>query len=105
MATAIASSALRADLAEYLAQETYLRLLRQVEPVQILKPKAFLLQVARNLFLTGNRQILRRAELDIFNLGTQPGAEAAGQVETLVLKNIVLGMPQKASGRLRAQPL
>ncbi|MBC7666980.1 MAG: hypothetical protein H7236_00685, partial [Gemmatimonadaceae bacterium] len=52
-----------------LAQETYLRLLRQVEPVQILKPKAFLLQVARNLFLTGNRQIQRQAKPDICNLG------------------------------------
>lgn len=82
------------DLAEDLLQETYLRLVRQ-QPVEILKPKAFLLQVARNLFLTGYRQTVRRTELDTFSLRTQARSEGATQVETIVLKQIILGMPQK----------
>ena len=83
------------ELAEDLLQETYLRLLRQTEPVEILKPKAFLLQIARNLFLSGYRQTLRRAELDTVNVRTQARTEGGGQVEAIVLKQIILAMPQK----------
>lgn len=83
------------ELAEDLVQETYLRLLRQTEPVEILKPKAFLLQIARNLFLSGYRQTLRRAELDTANVRTQARTEGGGQVEAIVLKQIILAMPEK----------
>ncbi|MEJ6791064.1 sigma-70 family RNA polymerase sigma factor [Brevundimonas sp. BR2-1] len=84
-----------AEVAEDLLQDTYLRLLRQRVPPEIRKPKAFFLQVARNLFLDGYRKNLRRAEVDSFSLVSQAGAERSSQVEVLVLKQIVLGMPQK----------
>ena len=83
------------EIAEDLAQDIYLRLLRQTQPVEILKPKAFLLQVARNLFLSHYRRDLRRTELDTLSLRTQAQTEAAAQGEVIVLKEIILGMPQK----------
>ena len=83
------------DVAEDLLQDTYLRLLRQKAPVEIRKPKAFLLQVARNLFLGGYRRNLRRAEAEGWCLVRQAKAEESNQVETLLLKQIILAMPQK----------
>lgn len=83
------------EVAEDLLQDTYLRLLRQKAPVEIRKPKAFLLQVARNLFLDSYRRNVRRAEADTFSLASRARAEGSSQVERLVLKQIILGMPQK----------
>lgn len=83
------------EVAEDLLQDTYLRLLRQKAPTEIRRPKAFLLQVARNLFFDGYRRNLRRAEVDGFSLVTQTRAEGSSQVEALVLKQIILRMPQK----------
>ena len=83
-----------ADVADDLLQETYLRLLKQEAPTEILKPKAFLMQVARNLFLSHYRRDTRRSELDLFSLKARGQTEAAGQVEAVTLQQIILGLPQ-----------
>ncbi|RZI99393.1 MAG: RNA polymerase sigma factor [Brevundimonas sp.] len=82
------------DLAEDLLQETYLRILRQADPAEIRSPKAYLLQIARNLFIRDYRRKSRRAEVDPGFLWTQAKAEPSSQIQTLVLKEIILGMPQ-----------
>lgn len=81
-----------ADLAEDLLQDTYLKILRQQRPAEILKPKAFLLQVARNLFLSRYRRDPRREELDSWQ--SPPTSQAAAQDASLLLKDIVLNLPQ-----------
>ncbi|CAN5363422.1 sigma-70 family RNA polymerase sigma factor [soil metagenome] len=83
------------DLAEDLVQDTYLRLLRLSDPVEIRSPKAFLLQVARNLFLTRVARDKRRLELETPYFETQARTQASEQVELLILKEIILGMPRK----------
>ncbi len=83
------------EVAEDLLQETYLRLVRQTEVVEVHKPKAFLLRIARNLFLSGYRRDQRRAEIDGVSLTTRAQSEAASQVELLILKDIILRMPRK----------
>ncbi len=80
------------DLAEDLLQDTYSNILRQKRPVEIRKPKAFLLQVARNLFLSRYRRDRRREELDAWQ--SLPANQAAAQDASLLLKEIVLGLPK-----------
>lgn len=82
------------DLAEDLAQETYLRLLRQAQPLTVLHPKAFLLHVARNLFVTQYHQNLRRTERETISFGARAQVEAADQLELVALKEMVLSLPQ-----------
>lgn len=81
-----------ADLAEDLLQDTYLKILRQQHPVEIVKPKAFLLQVARNLFLSRYRRDRRREELDAWQ--SPLSSQAAAQDASLLLQDIVLSLPQ-----------
>lgn len=83
-----------AEMAEDLVQETYLRLLRQAQPLTVLRPKAFLLHVARNLFVTRYHQDLRRAERETVSFGARAQVEAADQLELVALKEIVLSLPQ-----------
>ena len=83
------------EVADDLLQETYLRVTRHAATIEILKPKAFLLQVARNVFLNGYRQNRNRAALEQPLLATRAQTTAADQVETIVLKDIILGMPEK----------
>lgn len=83
------------EIADDLLQETYLRVTRHAATIEILKPKAFLLQVARNVFLNGYRQNRNRAALEQPLLATRAQTTAADQVETIVLKDIILGMPEK----------
>ncbi|WP_421729445.1 RNA polymerase sigma factor [Brevundimonas sp.] len=83
------------EVADDLLQETYLRVTRHAATIEILKPKAFLLQVARNVFLNGYRQKRNRAALEQPLLATRAQTTAADQVETIVLKDIILGMPEK----------
>lgn len=83
-----------AELAEDLLQETYLKIVRRQDTEKILRPKAFLLQIARNLFLSHHRLNRRRAELDAASLQTQPFSHAAPQVAPLVLKDIILALPE-----------
>lgn len=68
---------------------------RHAATIEILKPKAFLLQVARNVFLNGYRQNRNRAALEHPLLATRTQTTAADQIETIVLKDIILGMPEK----------
>lgn len=81
-----------ADLAEDLLQDTYLKVLRQQRPAEILKPKAFPLQVARNLFLSRYRRDRRREELDAWQ--SPLFSQAAAQDTSLLLQDIVLSLPQ-----------
>ena len=81
-----------ADLAEDLLQDTYFNILRQKRPVEIRKPKAFLLQVARNLFVSRYRRDRRREELDAWR--SLPTSQAAAQDAFLLLKEVVLSLPQ-----------
>ncbi|CAN5398494.1 RNA polymerase sigma factor [soil metagenome] len=84
-----------AAVAEDLVQETYLRLVRQSQPVEIIRPKAYLLHLARNAFIDGYRRDRQRSELEARHYEAQGQTEAAGQVQTLILKEAILGMPQK----------
>lgn len=68
--------------------------LRLEAPPEILKPKAFLMQVARNLFLSHCRRDARPSELDLFSLKARGQTEAAGQVEAITLQQIIQGLPQ-----------
>lgn len=83
-----------AELAEDLVQETYLRLLRQAQPLRVLHPKAFLLRVARNLFVTQYHQDLRRTQREAVSFGARAQVEAADQLELIALKEMVLSLPQ-----------
>ena len=83
------------EVADDLLQETYLRVTRHAATIEILKPKAFLLQVARNVFLSDYRRDRNRSALEQPLLATQTRTAAPDQVETIVLKDIILGMPVK----------
>lgn len=83
------------DVADDLLQETYLRVTRHAATIEILKPKAFLLQVARNVFLSDYRRDQNRFALEQPLLATRAQTAAADQVEIVVLKDIILGMPVK----------
>ena len=83
------------DVADDLLQETYLRLMRQAAPVEILAPKAFLLQVAHNLFIDGYERDRARSAFESVQFPVQARGAAASQVETIVLKEIILGLPEK----------
>lgn len=71
-----------ADLAEDLLQDTYFNIVRQKRPVELRKPKAFLLQVARNLFVSRYRRDRRREELDAWQ--SLPTTQAAAQDASLL---------------------
>lgn len=60
-----------------------------------MKPKAFLLQVARNLFINGYRRDRLRAAHEQPLFATQARAAALAQVEAFALKDIILSMPEK----------
>src|SRR5690606_36363922 len=83
------------EVADDLLQETYLRVTRHAATIEIVKPKAFLLQVARNLFINGYRRDRLRAAHEQPLFATQARTAAPAQVEALVLKDIILGMPPK----------
>ncbi|MCI3135339.1 RNA polymerase sigma factor [Phenylobacterium aquaticum] len=86
------------EAAEDLAQETYLRLARSGPQAEVLvHPKAYLMRVAVNLAqdqaLYEHRHV-RGAALAQESLGQATQVEVASQVETLVLKDIILSMPK-----------
>lgn len=81
-----------AAVAEDLVQETYLRLMRQRQPVEILKPKAYLLHLARNAFFDDFRRYHRR-ETETRELALQ--APIAPVEQNQALKEVVLSMPPK----------
>lgn len=83
-----------AAVAEDLVQETYLRLMRQRHPVEILTPKAYLLHVARNAFFDDFRRNRRREEVETCAIFQVPVA-LAEQDQALILKDVILGMPPK----------
>lgn len=83
------------EVADDLLQETYLRVVRQAQPAEIQSPKAFLLQVARNLFIDGYKRDRARADYEASLFAIQARAAPAAQVETVVLKEIILAMPLK----------
>lgn len=82
------------DVADDLFQETYLRLARQTSPKPIASPKAYLLQVARNIFINGYRREQRRAVVEAAQFALPEVIEAANQLQAVVLREIVLGMPK-----------
>ena len=83
-------SRLGPDEAADMVQETYLRI-APYDGESIRHPKAFLLRVALNLVRDDRRRQARRARL----LDEQPAAEAeaASQLDQILLKQIVLTMP------------
>lgn len=83
------------EVADDLLQETYLRILRQKGPVEVQRPRAFLLQIARNLFITDYRRERLRVAYEEPQASVQPDRAQACQVESLVLQEIILGMPVK----------
>lgn len=84
-----------AAVAEDLVQETYLRLMRQRNPVEIHKPKAYLLHVARNAFFDDFRRKRRREETETREIAFQAQISPAEQDQALILKNLILSMPPK----------
>ncbi len=83
------------EVADDLLQETYLRILRQALPVEVQRPRAFLLQIARNLFISGYRRDRLRAAYEEPQACVQSNSALACQLETMVLQEIILGMPVK----------
>lgn len=81
-----------ADQAADVAQETYIRA-APYSTEDVKRPKALLLRIALNLVRDDSRRRSRRggepADLDAVNPG-----ESAGQLEDLLLKQIILSMPE-----------
>lgn len=81
------------DLAEDLAQETWLRIAPYQARGDIRHPKALLLRIASNLAIDAGRRSGRRdAPLDEDALNSP--AEPASQAEMLLLKQVILSLPQ-----------
>lgn len=79
--------------AEDVVQEAWLKIVPMNEQVEIRHPRALLLTVASNIAITRARMARRRAELDL----QKPESSVvfgADQAEAVLLKQIVLGLPQ-----------
>lgn len=83
------------DVAEDLLQETYVRLARRISSKPVTSPKAYLVRIASNVFLDGYRRDRQRAEAEAGHFALPGAAEAASQIQTIVVREIVLGMPVK----------
>lgn len=79
------------DEAEDLAQETYLRAARVDAPVR--HPRALLAQIATNLARDRIRRAAARPRLVPDEGHAERQAEAAGQLEALLLKQAILALP------------
>lgn len=79
-----------ADRAADVVQETYLRA-APYRSADIRHPKSFLLRIALNLVRDESRRLRRQCESSIDTSPDQ--GESASQVEQLMLKQVVLGMP------------
>lgn len=82
------------EVAEDLVQDTYARLARSGSSV-IGSPKAFLLTVARNAFLERYDRDRRRCEAEQVQFALYGSTEASSQLETVAIREIVLGLPVK----------
>lgn len=76
-----------------IAQDTWLRLARLPTIEAITHPKAFILRVAINSAISDQRRA-KRGELAHASAGLETRAESAAQHETVILREIVLGLPQ-----------
>src|SRR6266566_6696374 len=69
-------------LADDVTSETFIRVWSSPEPVRLATVKAYLLTIARNLWLMERRRCLRRQGLDELNETLpEPGQSALRQVE------------------------
>lgn len=82
--------------AEDIVQETWLRLAPIGPGVDIAHPKAFLITVARNIGVSRGRQARRRADMaaQLEDPTSNPETDAGGQIEAILISQIVLGLPQ-----------
>jgi RNA polymerase sigma factor (sigma-70 family) len=81
------------DATDDIAQDTWLRLARLPTIAAITHPKAFILRVAINSAISDQRRA-KRGELARAAASMNTCAEAAAQHESVILREIVLGLPQ-----------
>lgn len=93
-------------VADNLVSETFIRLWHARERLDLATVKAYLLAIARNLFLEDRRRRSRRAELDERQPDRRPGPEAiaAGRIELQVVLAALQALPEadRAAVLLRA---
>lgn len=83
-----------ADLAEDIVQDTWARLVARSDLADIARPRPFLVRIAANLVLDRRRaSAVRPSCVPIDRVSIQL-ADAEGQTQAVLLKQIVLGMPQ-----------
>ena len=80
--------------AEDVVQEAWLWIIPMSAQETIRHPKALLLKVASNIAVTRARQSRRRAELLAGNTASLSDSYGADQSETVLLKQVMLGLPQ-----------
>ena len=82
-----------ADQAEDLAQEAWLRIAPYEARGEIRNPKALLLRIASNLAIDAGRRQAGR-EADLKDGGSDAAGDPALQAERLLLKQVILSLPQ-----------
>lgn len=78
-------------MADDIVQETYIRIAPYQAQGVIRQPKALLLKIAVSLIAEEGRRMQRRNRLAH---QTTPWTEAPSQTETVLLKQLILGLPQ-----------
>jgi RNA polymerase sigma factor (sigma-70 family) len=80
--------------AEDVVQEAWLWIIPMSAQETIRHPKALLLKVASNIAISRARQSRRRSELLAAYVPEVPNAYWADQAETVLLRQVILGLPQ-----------
>jgi RNA polymerase sigma-70 factor (ECF subfamily) len=95
------------DLAEDIVSETFIRLWHARERVDLVTVKAYLLAIARNLFLQQRRQAVRRVPLEDDHVDSRPGPEhlaaARGELDAVLRELQALPETDRAAILLRAE--
>jgi RNA polymerase sigma-70 factor, ECF subfamily len=95
------------DLAEDIVSETYIRLWHARERVDLSTVKAYLLAIARNLFLDQRRRAVRRAALEDDHADPRPGPDAAAasrdELQAVLVELQKLPEADRAAVLLRAE--
>ena len=83
------------ELAEDVTQDTFVRLATAALEERLRHPRAFLLRIAENLARNRLRNTRRRATSVYDEAMAERIGEAPSQVETVILREIVLALPPK----------